>query len=143
MEARRAALAELTMSRGSARGIWTRAHAGGHAPDHDDARRARDLWPQSDGLRPGRLTDDVEAPGIEALASLVKGKTDRGSGPSRVIPFAQRENERAAADPAAERRRRDAERKRLAAHAGEAAQAVADAERALEEARRARDARRD
>jgi hypothetical protein len=132
MEARRAALAELTTRAGAL------LEAAGHAPTPDVTRRLTTTLDalatyghQSDGPWPGRLTDDVEAPGIEALAALVKGGTARGPGPSRVIPFAQRENERtrAAADPAAEKRRRDAERKRLAA-------AVRDAERALAGARK-------
>jgi hypothetical protein len=132
MEARRAALAELTTRGG------TLLEAAGHASTPDVTRRIATTLDalatyghQTDGPRPGRLTNDVEAPGIEALASLVKGGTARGSGPSRVIPFAQREDERkrAAADPAAEKRRREAERKRLTA-------AVRDAERRLADARK-------
>ena len=130
MEVRRAALADLTTRAGAL------LEAAGHAPTPDVTRRITTTLDalatyghQSDGPRPGRLTDDVEAPGIEVLASLVKGGTSRGSTPSRVIPFAQREDEQRAADPAAEKRRRDAERKRLAA-------AVRDAERALTDARK-------
>jgi len=132
METRREALAELT----------TRASAllasAGHTATPEITRRITTTLDalatyghQDDGPRPGRLTEDVEAPGIEALAALVKGRGTRGAGATRVIPFAQREAERAvkAPDPAAEKRRRQSERKALAA-------AVRDAERALTEARK-------
>ncbi len=130
MEARREALAELTTRAGAL------LEASGHAPTPDITRRVMTTLDalatyghQPDGPRAGRLTDDIEAPGIDALAALVTGERVRAPGPSRVIPFAQREAERKGApDAAAEKRRREAERKRLAAE-------VRDAERALTEAR--------
>jgi len=138
MEARREALAELTTHVGAL------LEAAGHAASPDTTRRiattldALATWGGgTDGPQPGRLTDDVEAPGFEALTSLVKGRGGRarGAGPSRVIPFAQREAQRAARprDPAAEKRRRDAER---AAQRAARAAAVRAAERALGEARK-------
>jgi len=131
MEARRAALAELTTRAGSL------LQAAGHPATPEVTRRITvtldalaTYGHHADGPWPGRLTDDVEAPGIEALAALVNGRGKGGAGPSRVIPFAQREAERGGAeDPAAEKRRREAERKALAA-------AVRDAERALADARK-------
>lgn len=133
MDARRDALAELTTRAGAL------LEAAGHAATPDLTRRIMTTLDalatygrQSGGPQPGRLTDDIEAPGIEALASLVKGGRARGAARTRVIPFSQPKAERGgdAADPAAERRRREAERKALAA-------AVRDAERALADARKA------
>jgi hypothetical protein len=42
-----------------------------------------------DTPQPGRLVDDVQPPGFEALAALVPqtGKSERGAGPTRIIPF--------------------------------------------------------
>lgn len=133
MEERRLALADLTTRAGAL------LEAAGHAASPDVTRRMTTTLDalatygrQANGPRPGRLIDDVEAPGLEALTSLVKGRGGRDAGPSRVISFAQREAKRAGAppDPAAEKRRREAERKARAA-------AVRAAERALAEARKA------
>lgn len=132
MESRREALAALTTR------ARTVLEAAGHAATPEIARRVTTTLDalatyghHPDGPRPGRLTDDVDAPGMEALAALVQGTGGRKRGPTRVIPF-EREAERtrgAAADPAAEVRRREEKRRRLAA-------AVRDAERALAGARR-------
>ncbi|MBI3048926.1 MAG: hypothetical protein HYY76_11530 [Acidobacteria bacterium] len=137
MEARRAALAEL-----SARGAALLEEAG-HTPSPEITRRLTTTLDalatygrMPDGPRPGRLTDDVEAPGFEALATLVGRGARRGKGPIRVIPFAQRreaEREGKPLDPAEERRRRAAEAK---AQRAALAAAVRAAERALAEARR-------
>jgi hypothetical protein len=133
MEERRTALAELTKEAGAL------LEAAGHAASPETTRRITTTLDalatygrQAKGPQPGRLTDDVEAPGIEALTSLVKGRGGRDGRPSRVIPFAQREAERAAkpSDPAAEKRRHEAEQKALAA-------AVRAAERTLADARKA------
>jgi hypothetical protein len=139
MEARRAALAELTTRAG------VLLEAAGHAASPDMTRRIATTLDAlaaygsgTDGPQPGRLTNDVDAPGIEALTSLVKGRAGRarGAGPSRVIPFGKRETQRAGrpSDPAAEKRRREAERK---AQRGAQAAAVRAAERALADARKA------
>jgi hypothetical protein len=136
MEARRAAVADLTTRAGAL------LEATGHSPTPDITRRITTTLDalatygrRTDGPRPGRLTDDVEAPGIEVLAALVTGEEKRG-GPSRVIPFAQREADRKGRepDPEAERRRRDAERKALAAAVHEAERALADARKSASRA---------
>jgi hypothetical protein len=131
MESRREALAALTTRAGAV------LETAGHAAGPEIARRITTTLDalatyghHPNGPRPGRLTDDVEAPGIETLAALVQGTGGRKSGPTRIIPFEREpERKRAAADPAAEERRREEKRKRLAA-------AVRDAERALRGARR-------
>ena len=86
----------------------------------------------------GRLTDDVAAPGFEALAALVprKGGRRRGTEPTRVIPFRRRPERKAgkALNPAERKRRDDAERpQRIAASAA----VVRAAEHALTAARKA------
>lgn len=139
MEARRAALAELTTRAGAL------LEAAGHAASPDVTRRIATTLDAlatygsgTDGPQPGRLTDDVAAPGLEALTSLVQGRGGRarGAGPSRIIPFGTREAQRAGTprDPAAEKRRREAERK---AQRAALAAAVRAAERALADARKA------
>lgn len=136
MEARRGALAQLTTRAGAL------LEAAGHAASPDVTRRIMTTLDAlatygstSDGPRPGRLTDDVDAPGFDALTSLVEGRGERArtTGPTRVIPFAKREARRAApSDPAAEQRRLDAQR---TAERAAADKAVRDAEQALKKAR--------
>ena len=86
----------------------------------------------------GRLTQDVDPPGFDALASLVprKGGAARGAGRSRVIPFHQRGNPSRPKkqDAAAKRREREEARK---ARRAAAAAALLDAERALRNAHKA------
>jgi hypothetical protein len=127
LDARRAALAEV------AKRAAALLEAAGRAASPDVGRRvtatldALATYGRAPGApRPGRLTGDVEAPGIEALASLVGATRRRGPAPTRVIQFAQREAE-GDADPAAAKRRRDAERKALAAAVRAAAEALAEA----------------
>ncbi|OFW02286.1 MAG: hypothetical protein A3J29_22990 [Acidobacteria bacterium RIFCSPLOWO2_12_FULL_67_14b] len=133
MEARRGALAALSTRAGSL------LEEAGHASSPELTRRITATLDalatyggMPDGPRPGRLTGDVEAPGIESLAALVGRRARRGTGPTRVIPFAQRREtgrEGKPRDPEAERRRRAAEERAQRA-------AVRAAERALGEARR-------
>jgi hypothetical protein len=138
LEARRAAIAELT-KRASAL-----LQEAGHTPSPDLMRRITTTLDalatygsRPDSPRAGRLTNDVDAPGFEALTSLIprKGAGARGGEPTRVIPFQQPstpKSGRQKLDPAAEERRREAERK---AHAAAAEKALHAAERALSDAR--------
>lgn len=96
--------------------------------DHPDVPRA------------GRLVDDVEPPGFEALAALVPrvGKSQRDeAAPMRVLPFRQEARKparRKAGTPEEERKRLDEEQR---AQAAAAKAAVTAAERALQDARKA------
>ena len=88
----------------------------------------------------GRLTDDIDPPGFEALAALVPqiGRTKRaGTEPSRVIPFQQKTREpktgTKTGSPEEEARRREEERK---AQIAAAKAALAESERALREAKK-------
>jgi hypothetical protein len=88
----------------------------------------------------GRLTDDIDPPGFEALAALVPqvGRSKRPGGePTHVIPFQNKKREaragRKKGTPEEEARRREEERK---AELAAAKTAVAEAERALREAKR-------
>ena len=91
-----------------------------------------------DAPRAGRLTDDIDPPGFEALAALVP-QVGRGKrvtdGPSRIIPFTQktREPRRKKGSPEEEARRREEEHK---AEVAAAKSAIADAERALRDAKK-------
>jgi hypothetical protein len=109
---------------------------GGHAASPDASRRigttleALATWGHTPGApAPGRLTDDLDPPGFEALAALVPrpggGKSE--SEPSRLLQFRNRERAR----PKAKKTEED--REALRAQAREAAQA---AERTLREAQR-------
>ena len=87
----------------------------------------------------GRLTDDIDPPGFEALAALVPREgSSRGGAASRVIPFqpkkAKPRASRRKQDPAEEAKEREAERK---AQLAAAKAAVQDGERALRDARKA------
>jgi len=91
-----------------------------------------------DAPQAGRLVDDIDPPGFEALAALVPqvGRGKRGAHePTRVIPIQQktREPRRRKGSPEEEAKRRDEEHK---AEMAAARAAVADAERALKDARR-------
>jgi hypothetical protein len=101
-------------------------------------------------LRAGRLTDELEPPGFDALAGMAikpskpgrasrTGKGDRVAEARRALKEARQEaraQDRAAreAETAADKARRAAEDAR--ARADEAEQAVAEAERALRDAQR-------
>ena len=101
LDARREALSELTRL---AAGVLRPA---GHNPTPDLMRRvtttleALATYGSHPGAPPaGRLTDDIDPPGFEALAALVPqvGRTKRsGEEPTRVIPFQQTSASRAAA----------------------------------------------
>jgi hypothetical protein len=87
----------------------------------------------------GRLTDDIDPPGFEALAALVPqvGRSKRADAePSRVIPFQQKREPKAGkkrGSPEEEARRREEERKAAIAAAKAA---LAESERALREAKK-------
>jgi hypothetical protein len=109
----------------------------GHAASPDATRRiattleALATWGRTDGApRPGRLTDDLDPPGFEALAALVPrpGGGKQSSEPSRLLQF--RREQRAAA---AKEKKTAEGQAALRARAREAVQA---AERALREAQR-------
>ncbi len=89
-----------------------------------------------DAPRAGRLTDDVEPPGFETLASLVprigEMKRESGDHPTRVLPFRQEAKKRKESPDEAARRREE-ERK---AEVASAKTAVHDAELVLRDARR-------
>ena len=92
-----------------------------------------------DAPRAGRLTDDIDPPGFEALAALVPGPSTRGRSPgaSRVIPFqpkkAESRGSRKKKDPQEEAKEREAERK---AQLAAAKAAVQEGERTLRDARK-------
>jgi hypothetical protein len=142
IEARRIALSELSQQ---ASALLREA---GHTPSPDLMRRitttlealatygSREATPAA-----GRLTDDIDPPGFEALASLVpSGRSDRSAsahGPNRVLPFVSQRGRAAAPDkkltPEERKRQEEAERReRLAA----ATAAVREAQRSLEQAQR-------
>lgn len=139
LEERRVALSDLT---GRAGALLQEA---GHTPSPDVMRRVTTTLDalatygsRADGPQPGRLTDDVDAPGFEALASLVprKGDRSRGDEPTRVLPFQQRAEPKGTKkklDSAEQKRQREAERK---AQRAAATAAVRAAERALADARK-------
>jgi DNA repair exonuclease SbcCD ATPase subunit len=141
LEARRVALSELSQQAGAL------LREAGHTPSPDLMRRitttlealatygSKEATPAA-----GRLTNDIDPPGFEALASLVpSGRSDRSTsagGPNRVLPFVS-QRRRAAPDkklsPEDRKRKEEAEhRERLAA----ATAAIREAQRSLEEAQR-------
>lgn len=94
-----------------------------------------------DAPRAGRLTDDIDPPGFEALAALVPDSSTRArgeTGPSRVIPFQPKK-----AEPRASRRKKDPKEEarereeQLKAERAAAKTAVQDGERTLRDARKA------
>ena len=86
----------------------------------------------------GRLVDDVQPPGFEALAALVPqtARSERGAGPTRIIPFEYKKPARKAAGKKGDgdTKAREAERK---AEIAAAKAAVQTAERTLHDARKA------
>jgi hypothetical protein len=138
LETRRAALSELT-----AHAARLLADAGSAAAPDTMRRVTTTLEALStyaglpDTPEPGRLTDDVQPPGFEALAALVPrvDRSGRTGGPTRIIPFEQktrRKTPKKAAGPEDEKALA-AERK---AQLAIAKAAVQEAERALRDARR-------
>ncbi len=95
-----------------------------------------------EGPKAGRLTNDVDPPGFEALTALVpRGSRSglKGTEPTRVIPFQRKPPEpkggkRKKLDPKEEARQRTEERKKQLA---EARAALQEGERTLREARKA------
>jgi hypothetical protein len=107
-----------------------------HAASPDAARRigttleALAAWGRTNGApRAGRLTDDLDPPGFEALAALVprSGGGKNASEPSRLLQFRTEERARSA------REKKSEDQGALRARAQEAVQA---AEKALREAQR-------
>jgi hypothetical protein len=142
LDARREALSELTRLAASV------LRQGGHNPTPELTRRvtttleALATYGAHPGAPPaGRLTDDIDPPGFEALAALVPqvGRTKRsGAEPSRVIPFQQKTRPARAGkkkgSPEEEARRREEEHK---AQVAAAKAAVDSAQAALRDARKA------
>jgi hypothetical protein len=144
IEARRTALAELTQQAASV------LRESGHTPSPDLMRRIMTTLEalatygsDAAAAAAGRLTGDIDAPGFEALASLVdssrSARSDRspaGRRPHRVLPFVNQKERTAARDklsPAERKQQEDAERR---ARIAEATAAVRNAERSLAEARK-------
>lgn len=140
LEARRAALSELSTH------AATILAEGGSAATPDTMRRVTTTLEAlstyagiPDTPLPGRLTDDVQPPGFEALAALVpRVGSDRAGGPTRVIPFEFKQPSRKAvarkSTDAVDEKARAAERK---AQIAAARAAIQDAERTLRDARKA------
>jgi hypothetical protein len=90
-----------------------------------------------DAPQAGRLTDDVDPPGFEALAALIpRGGGKRDGEVPKVIPFRQARPKasKKKLNPEDEKRRREGERR---AQVAAARAAVQDAERTLRDARAA------
>jgi hypothetical protein len=138
LEARREALTEMTARAGDV------LKAAGHAATPDLMRRIattletlatygslsnRSTGPGTDGQAAGRLVDDIEPAGFEALATLIPmGENNGPSGaPSRVIPFKQRAKHKRPPKP------KNAEEEKRQHEAEEAAKREA-ARKALQEA---------
>lgn len=139
LEARRAALADL-----STRAAKILTDAGSAAAPDTMRRVTTTLEALStyagipDTPQAGRLTDDVQPPGFEALAALVPtvGGSGRAGGPSRVIPFEQKTPPRKAVGKSSGP---EDEKARAAAHKAQVAAAkaaVQEAERALRDSRK-------
>ena len=140
LDARRQALSELMKLAGDT------LREAGHPASPDTMRRimttleALATYGQHAGAPPaGRLTDDVDPPGFEALAALVPRGSSASAGHAapRVIPFNQRKPEltkRKRGDTKEDARHAEAERR---AKEVEARKALQQAERALADARRA------
>ncbi len=140
LDARRQALSDLMKLAGDT------LREAGHPAAPDTMRRimttleALATYGQHAGAPPaGRLTDDVDPPGFEALAALVPRGSSASAGHAapRVIPFNQRKPEpakRKGGDTKEDARHAEAERR---AKEAEARKALQQAERALADARRA------
>ena len=140
LEARRTALAHL------ARLAAATLRDAGHTASPETMRRITTTLEAlsvygglADAPPSGRLTDDVDPPGFETLASLVPtvGRSSRGDEPTRILPFQQqarkKTGQKSAGTGSRDPRRQEEERRaRLAA----AKAAVAGAESALRDARR-------
>jgi hypothetical protein len=139
LEARRVALAELSRRAASV------LRDAGSTPAPETMRRVTTTLEAlsvfgtlADAPRAGRLTDDVDPPGFEALAALVPsvGRGKSGAEPTRIIPFQraarQEKPSKRKLDPEGEARRAEEERK---ARVAAAKDAVQEADRALREAR--------
>lgn len=140
LEARRAALTDLAKA---AAGVLRDA---GHNPSSDMMRRVTTTLEaiatygsHPDAPPAGRLVDDLDPPGFEALAALVPrdGRGARGSdGPTRVIPFRQKPartvNKKKPSAEELERQQQEERKAQLAA----AKSALQNAERALRDARK-------
>lgn len=141
LEARREALTGLAKT---AAGVLSGA---GHNPSSDMMRRVNTTLEaiatygsHPDAPPSGRLTDDLDPPGFEALAALIPrdGRGARGSdGPTRVIPFRQKpaaraESRKKPTPEEAERQRGEERKARIAA----AKAALQTAELALKDARK-------
>jgi hypothetical protein len=139
LDARREALSELArVAAGVLKSI-------GHNASPDITRRVTTTLEalatygsHPDAPRAGRLSDDIDPPGFEALAALVPqvgGGKRASDGPTRVIPFTQRTREprRKKGSPEEEARRREEEHK---AEVAAAKRALADAERALRDSKK-------
>ena len=139
LEARRAALSDL-IQRATAL-----LRESGHAPSPDLMRRVTTTLEalatygsRAAAAAAGRLTDDVHAPGFEALAALVpdEGGRTREHGQRRVLPFVSQRARKAAREklsPEERKRQEEAERK---AQRAAASTALKSAERSLAEARK-------
>ena len=140
LESRRAALSELSTHAAKVLG------EAGSSPTPDTMRRVTTTLEAlstyagiPDTPQPGRLMDDVQPPGFEALAALVpRVGSDRAAGPTRIIPFEARKPPRKTSTKkgagADDEKAREAERK---AQVAAAKAAVQDAERTLRESRKA------
>jgi hypothetical protein len=122
LEARREALSDLATH------ATALMRASGHPPTPDAQRRITTTLDalatygrQIDAPRAGRLTDEVQPPGFEALAGLTGSKGSKGA-TSRVIPFHQ---------PSRAREKKTDKEERAAAK-----KATAEAERTLADARK-------
>jgi hypothetical protein len=140
LEARRAALSELA---GHAARILSEA---GSAAAPDTMRRVTTTLEAlstyariPDTPQPGRLIDDVQPPGFEALAALVPrvDQSGRMTGPTRVIPFEHKPSRKATAKKPAGPDDEKAREKERQAQLAAANAAVQNAERALRDARKA------
>jgi valyl-tRNA synthetase len=140
LEARRAALSELSTYAAKI------LAEGGSAATPDTMRRVTTTLEAlstyagiPDTPLPGRLTDDVQPPGFEALAALVpRVGSDRAGGPTRVIPFefkqlSRKTATRKATDPVDEKARAAERKAQIAA----ARSAIQEAEQTLRNARKA------
>jgi hypothetical protein len=140
LDARRQTLSDLMKLAGDT------LREAGHPASPDTMRRimttleALATYGEHAGAPPaGRLTDDVDPPGFEALAALVPRGSSASAGHAapRVIPFNQRKPEpakRKRGDTKEDARHVEAERR---AKEAEARKALQHAERALADARRA------
>ncbi len=140
LEARRAALADL-----STRAAKILTDAGSAAAPDTMRRVTTTLEALStyagvpETPQPGRLTDDVQPPGFEALAALVPNadRSERPVGPPRVIPFANKKPAKKTAarplSPEDEKARAEERKAQIAA----ARAAVQESERVLRDTKKA------